>query len=273
MRFAETGMYKAVTTGILAVALVSGCATTQQAEKAEKKTGPDGALVLPVPETIDIKETTQYLPIQDQKDQTGNLLPYEESKNPYLLNKSQVSKGSVLLFLEAKKALKAGNTKLAEQKLRVITKNEKKLSGPWVMLAEIAMKKDDRKQAISHLNQAIKLNPQNVNAYIALASIQRLQGEFREAQNTLARSLALWPDFPEAHYNLGILYDTYLNEEIKAQKHLEAYLFLNKGNDHDALLWYVDLVDRTGVKKGFVGQKLEESPFLKDAELVVVEEE
>ena len=84
--------------------------------------------------------------------------------------------------------------------------------------------------AKSDYEEAIRINKDNVNAYLRLALAQRELGEFILAQNTYSEALAIWPDFPEAHLNLSILYDLYLNHPIRAQEHMEAYQFLTNEN-------------------------------------------
>ena len=206
-----------------------------------------------VGEKVALKQTTQYIPKKTLED--GVELAYEAEENPYLSTRSKVNKGSVLLFIEAKKAKRKGKLSVAKQKLTVITKNDDSLSGPWAMLGDIAIDEKDYKKAESHYQKAIEINDQNVNAYTALAKAQRLLGEFHVAQNTLAAALELWPDFPEAHLNLGILYDVYLNRPKLAQMHIEAYLYLTEYKNKQAVAWFDEIKSRTGIRASFILDK------------------
>jgi tetratricopeptide (TPR) repeat protein len=186
--------------------------------------------------------TEQYLPVQTY-DEKNQLIPYQEKENPYLAQKAQVDKGSVLLFIEAKTSWRNDDAGTAKQKLNVIIKNDKALSGPWMMLGDIALAEKDYPQALKHYQQGLTINPNNINGYTALAKVQRMQGRYDHAQNTLAKALALWPDFPEAHYNLSILFDIYLNQAAKAKQHLDAYILLS-GTDEESQQWLQQLSER-----------------------------
>ena len=105
-----------------------------------------------------------------------------------------------------------------------------------MMLGDIALAEKDYPQAQKHYQQGLMINPNNINGYTALATVQRLQGQYHHAQNTLAKALALWPDFPEAHYNISILFDVYLNQTDKAKQHLDAYILLS-GGDEESQQW------------------------------------
>ncbi|MFT4907196.1 MAG: tetratricopeptide (TPR) repeat protein [Oleispira sp.] len=215
---------------LLSVLLVSGCASKKgfQLQDTQGK--------------VDLVATEQYLPVQTY-DEKNQLIPYQEKENPYLAQKAQVDKGSVLLFIEAKSAWRNDDANTAKQKLNVIIKNDAALSGPWMMLGDIALAEKDYPQALKHYQQGLIVNPNNINGYTALASVQRLQGRYDLAQNTLAKALALWPDFPEAHYNLSILFDIYLNQAAKAKQHLDAYILLT-GGDAESLEWLQQLNER-----------------------------
>lgn len=212
---------------VLVTLLATGCASKKGFELPNTE------------EKVDLVATEQYLPVQtfDEKNQ---LVPYVEKENPYLAQKAQVDKGSVLLFIEAKTAWRNNDANTARQKLNVIIKNDKKLSGPWMMLGDIALAEKNYPQAQKHYEQGLMVNPNNINGYTALAQAQRLQGKYHHAQNTLAKGLALWPDFPEAHYNLSILFDVYLNQTEKAKQHLNAYILLS-GGDEESQKWMQQL--------------------------------
>lgn len=217
--------------------LLSGCASQTSLPAAGQK--------------VALMPTEQYVPKQVY-DENKKPVPYEITENPYLANKSKIAKGSVLLFIEAKKAKRKGDLKTAQQKLEVITKRDKSLSGPWVMLGDIAAERKQFKVAEKNYQNAIQINDENINAYVALAKVQRQMGEFHVAQNTLALALKVWPDFPEAHLNLGVLYDLYLNQSKKAQMHMEAYLFLNNYKNKQAIAWYQEVQKRTGIESSFI---------------------
>jgi tetratricopeptide (TPR) repeat protein len=230
---------------LVSVLVLAACASKVQIPLAGQK--------------VELKETQMFLP-QQAYDEQGKSVAYEPMDNPYLEIKGKIDKGSVLLFIEAKKAMRKKDYKTAKQKLGVITQKDTSLSGPWVLLGNIAVELKQYKLAQDHYKQALKITPDNINAYIALARSQRMMGEFDVAQNTLAQVLGIWKDCPEAHLNLGILYDLYLNQPKKAQQHIEAYLFLNNYKDQKAVAWYNEIQSRTGIEKSFIDPKQKANP-------------
>lgn len=221
---------------LLIAALLTGCAA-QRSQQEESK---------PV-----LTDTARFLPHQAY-DEKGVKVPYQAQENPYLTQSGTISKGSVLLFIEAKRAMTAGDDKTAAQKLQVIARQDQTLAGPHVLLGDIHMKVGEWKEAAAEYQQACSINEKNVNAWLGLAEAQRRQGQYVLAQNTYTSALQLWPDFPEAHLNLGVLYDLYLNMPEKAQAHYEAYLFLTHNKSGDAQAWYDEVKSRTGIQRSFI---------------------
>jgi tetratricopeptide (TPR) repeat protein len=206
---------------------------------------------LVVADKVPLRDTQQYIP-QQAYDDKGMKIPYVAQPNPYLELTGQVAKGSVLLFIEAKKLIAAKNFAVAEQKLKVIAEKDKTLAGPLVLLGDLAMQNNDYSTAENYYQQALDINEKNVNAYLGLAESQRKRGRFSFAQNTYEHALNVWSDFPEAHLNLGILYDLYLNLPAKAQAHYEAYLFLTNYKQSQVSDWFDEVKGRTGLTTSFV---------------------
>lgn len=235
-----------------AAALV-GCATND----AKLKIVTDASVQ---PEMV---STLQYIPVPVE-DADGIAVPYESRENPYLSQRSRIDKNSVINFIEARRAYKAGHYEQAEKLLSALTVQNKGLSGPWVLLGDIAMKAGDYQQAVVCYAKAVEINQANINAYLRLAKTQRLKGQFLHAQNTYAKALSVWPDFPEAHLNLAILYDVYLNHPLRAQKHMEAYQFLTGSSNEDAAAWLSEIQQRTGVAPSFQETTANSSSQLND---------
>lgn len=195
-----------------------------------------------------LRDTTVFLPVQEYDKKTATYLPYEAKENPYLALKGRINKQAVVKFIQARRLYKAKNFRQVEILIDEIATIDDKLSGPLVMRGDIAVAQDRLADALVHYEQAIVINPRNINAYIKLAKTERLLGRFIDAQNTYAEALAVWPDFPEAHLNLGILYDIYLNHPLRAQKHMQAYQFLTGGENQQVSTWINEIQGRTGVK-------------------------
>ena len=202
--------------------------------------------------TLSLASTLEFIPVQE-KDKEGNFKPYLVNPSPYENKKGRIDKESVLQFIEGKRSYIAGNYDKAKNIFESMVSQDSKLSGPWVYLGDIALNgdKEDLSLAKQHYTQALSVNPDNINAYLRLALVQRKLGEYLLAQNTYADVLKVWKDFPEAHLNLAILYDIYLNHPIRAQRHFEAYLFLTGSQDKEqhpkVAEWLKDLKNRTGM--------------------------
>jgi tetratricopeptide (TPR) repeat protein len=250
MKYVNVIAYTLLAGGIL---IGAGCATTS---------GSKVGLVVDKNQEATLVSTLEYLPVP-KTDDAGAYLPYEPSENPYLAQRGKIKQESIVKYIDAKRALKQKNYRHAEQLFKTLTEEDKNLSGPWIGLGDVALEQKQYDQAVTHYAKAIELNSKNVNAYMRLAKAQRLQGNFLHAQNTYAKSLALWPDFPEAHLNLAVLYDIYLNHPLRAQKHMEAYQFLTNGENKDVAKWLAEIQQRTGVPISLVveKQKAESKPL------------
>lgn len=234
MKYVNKSVWVAFVLGLV------GCTTT--GDKVQLVTDAD---VQP-----ELLSTLEYLPEQEA-DEEGRWLEYEPSTNPYASQRGRVKKDSVVTFIEARRAFNAKQFDQAQALLGKLIEQDPSLSGPWVMLGDIAAGQEDYPQAVQHYLKAVNINRSNVNAYLRLARVQRLQGQFLHAQNTYAQLLAVWPDFPEAHLNLAVLYDIYLNHPIRAQKHMEAYQFLTDADNGEVSAWLAEIRQRTGIAPSF----------------------
>lgn len=194
----------------------------------------------------DLESTIEFIPVT-QNDKEGNQLPYVPAANPYIQQRGKIKKQSAFTFIEAKRAFSSKDYKRAESLLDQVIESDRHLSGPWVLKGHVSRDQGAHDKAAEFYARAIEINAKNVNAYLHLALSQREQGKFLPAQNTYAEALKIWKDFPEAHLNLAILYDLYLNHPIRAQKHFEAYQFLTGEEDVEVGRWLSEVKARTGI--------------------------
>ncbi len=198
-----------------------------------------------------MRPTQQFLPQPKFDEETAAYLPYEGKENPYLVLKGRINKEAVTAYIEARRLFNAKDYAAVESKLAEVVAIDDELSGPWMMRGDIAAIQNDLDKAVAHYQQAIVVRPKNINAYLKLAKLQRERGEYLRAQNNYADALAVWPDFPEAHLNLGVLYDLYLNQPIAAQRHMEAYMFLVEEKPAKVAKWLAEIQSRTGIKQAY----------------------
>lgn len=210
-------------------------------------------------QAVDLMSTDQFLPLQ-QRDENGQVLPYQPAANPYSALEGRLEKDTVTRYIEARRAYRSRDYQQAEQILKQLIAENPDLSGPLVLLGDVATDQGQLAEAVEHYVAAIKVNPINFNAWLRLAKAQRMQGHFKHAQNTYAMALRKWPDGPELHLNLGVLYDLYLNEPLKAQAHMEAYQLLSGDRSGEVVAWLEEIRSRTGVQTALRTVEAESDP-------------
>ncbi|MDC0662419.1 tetratricopeptide repeat protein [Marinobacter sp. SS21] len=249
------------TVGLMAVLLVSGCASLQQFApgSASAPSGSDATVVTaeqPVigastSKPMTLAESGAPLPKQVY-DSVGQKIAYASEPNPYTVDQAPVPPQAVADFRTASALLDAEKYRDARIAFRQMTRDFPELSGPWVKLGDIAEARGYQDKAEEAYRQALEVNPNNVNAYLSLALHLRRKGEFVGAQQVYIDALTLWKDFPGAHLNLAILYDLYLNRPELAQPHYEAYDFLTDGSHPQVANWLIEVRRRTGIETRFV---------------------
>jgi Tfp pilus assembly protein PilF len=115
------------------------------------------------------------------------------------------------------------------------------LSGPALNAALICQQLGQLEEAEQWYMRAIESNGDNLEARNEYAIFLRTGGRYREAQEQYRNALALFADYPETHYNLGILYDLYLGEKDLALQHFSRYQQLTGEEDRKVAGWIADL--------------------------------
>ena len=239
-----------LTAVLLTSVLVSGCYSSMPAKPVADSQNDivDSIVARQIPIASSTDET---LPLQEYSS-SGKKIPYVRQPNPYTAEDDSVPAEARTIFLSGNYRLREGDLAGASSSFTMLTEKHPSLSGPWVKLGEIAERQERFLEAIKHYKKAISVNRNNVNAYMALGLIQRKQGYFSDAFQTYLDALTVWKDFPEAHLNLAILYDLYLNNAEAAQKHYEAYHFLTGEKEEKVQKWLVEVRHRTGINQSFI---------------------
>lgn len=89
----------------------------------------------------------------------------------------------------------------------------------------------------------------SADVYYNLAIAYREQGDFRKAEDGYLKSIKLNPNLAAAYYNLGVLYDLYLNRPADAVRCYREYERL-AGQNKTVDVWIADLENRTMGKSG-----------------------
>ncbi|MFA0809775.1 tetratricopeptide repeat protein [Microbulbifer epialgicus] len=167
------------------------------------------------------------------------------TENPYLANAKRAPKEVSAAMAQAHQSFIGGDSASAETQLVQITERWPKLSGPWLNLGIVQQKARQAEAAENSFRQAIKVNDNNVFAWNQLAALLRDLGRFDEAEQSYLEALERWPDYSDAHRNLGILYDLYLNRPGDALQQFR--LAQSSREEPDKLLdgWILELERRT----------------------------
>jgi Flp pilus assembly protein TadD len=81
----------------------------------------------------------------------------------------------------------------------------------------------DYAHALPELEAAAKAHPDDVDVLVALGVAKRGLGKPEEAREAYEGALALAPESPAAHFNLGVLFMDFLPDKKKAREHLRLY--------------------------------------------------
>ncbi len=198
--------------------------------------------------------TQQFLPKPELDSVSGKRLAYQAAPNPYLEKKQRLKPETIALFIKAKRSVKDSQLEQAKQYLKKLIAKDDSVSGPWVLLGDIAVQEKDLESAQNLYKKAIEVNRLNVSAYLLLSQVLRKRGDYLDAQNVYHEALSVWPDCPEAHLNLGVLYDLYLDHPINAEKHLSAHQLLTNYRNLDVEKWLDEIEERTGISRSFPKQ-------------------
>jgi len=132
----------------------------------------------------------------------------------------------------------------AEVLFSELLKTQPKLTGAYVNLAVIKKHDKQVEQAEQLLSQALSINPNFIEALLQQALIYQDRGEFDKAEDLLRRAEAIAPDHPLVNYNLGVLYELYLQDYPLAIKHYQRYVSVSKADDVETVQRWIMLLER-----------------------------
>jgi tetratricopeptide (TPR) repeat protein len=134
-------------------------------------------------------------------------------------------------------ALSNNNDSKAERIFNDLLEDQPELAGPYTNLALIQFKKKDYALSLELVNKALQRNPEQAQAYQLRAQVLVTNGKINDAEKDYIKAIELKPDYINAHYNLALLYDIYLQDIALAIKHYETYLSLLKDTDEATQEW------------------------------------
>ena len=147
---------------------------------------------------------------------------------------------ALILYEQATAIMAAGDLVEAELRFKGFLLQYPEYPGAHVNLAIIeAMRHNDEAARIS-IDAALAINPEYPAALNQLGQLLRRNGDFSGAEATYMKAVTVSPDYALAHYNLGVLYELYLQRLDDALRHFEAYQAL-VAEDKQVKKWIADL--------------------------------
>ncbi len=142
-------------------------------------------------------------------------------------------------------AMRSGQTRRALQLFNSIHKMYPGFAGPQLNIGLMYLKKNKLSKAEKAFKQAIKINRDNAIGYNLLGVVYRRSGKFNEAKDQYMLAISKDSKYANAHLNLGVLYDLYMDDLKQAVHHYEQYQKLIQTADSKVSRWIIDLKRRT----------------------------
>lgn len=119
-----------------------------------------------------------------------------------------------------------------------------RLAGAAINLGLIAQAQGDDFNARKHFEAALSMNPSNINGLIQLASLDQKEGKFAAAEEHLLKAHGYNPKHLLVNYNLGVLYELYLQDYDKAIDHYQLYVDHGAKDDVKTVQRWIKLLER-----------------------------
>lgn len=156
--------------------------------------------------------------------------------------------GTVAAYQQALAALDGGDAAAGEAQLQALSQAHPDYSGPLVNLAIIRAGRNETVAAMGLLEQAVAVCARCAAPWNELGLLQRRQGRFNDAEQSWLKAVAADPGYANAWFNLGVLYELYLQRPELALANYERYRELQSADPAGADVdkWIADLSRRTG---------------------------
>lgn len=141
-------------------------------------------------------------------------------------------------------AMKSGQSTRAFDLFASISKKYPGFAGPQLNIGLLHLKKNNLDKAEKAFKRAIQINRDNAVGYNLLGVVYRRSGKFIEAKEAYLLALSKNNEYANAHLNLGVLYDLYMNDINRALHHYQQYQTFNGTADKKVAKWILDLKRR-----------------------------
>jgi len=144
-------------------------------------------------------------------------------------------------YKNALQLLKNKNYPAAESSLLDLTTKAPKIAGPWANLGLIKLLQKDPANAEIFVKKALKFSPKMPQALNLMGLISTHNRDIKGAESYYLQALTSKKDYSNAHYNLALLYDIYLQDIKKAVVQYRHYLRLTNNEDKNTIRWVKQL--------------------------------
>ena len=155
-----------------------------------------------------------------------------------------VAETNRLSYQAALDDLKNKKAKSAITQLEALSESTPDLEYLFTNIGLAYLKIEDFKRAEAAFQRAISQNIRDSVAYNHLGVIRRIQGEFVEARQAYEKAISIDDNYAQAHLNLGILFDIYLQDLKLALKQYQKYQSLTDSPDKIVASWIIDIERR-----------------------------
>ena len=149
---------------------------------------------------------------------------------------------------EYRKALaymKSAKFQRAERAFKKILEKKTGVAAVHANLGLIYLKQDRLLDAEMVVKEGLSKNSMRPELYNLLGVILRNQGRFQEAETSYLYALQIDDGYANAHMNIGILYDLYMMEFVKARQHYQKYMAIKPEQSASVSAWLVDMQQRS----------------------------
>lgn len=155
-------------------------------------------------------------------------------------------------YAEALAALAAGDDAQAQPRLQALVQQYPDQAGPMVNLALVHSRRGEPEPAMQLLERAVTVCTNCAPAWNELGILQRQQGRFAAAEQSYQKALAADAGYANAAFNLGVLYELYLQRPELAMEQYAHFrqLLADDPAGGDVDKWIADLKRSTrGVQR------------------------
>ncbi len=142
-----------------------------------------------------------------------------------------------LRYQEALALLEDQRLQEAESKFQAFVAQHPEFPGAYLNLAYITRDQQNLDASLLWVDRCLEIDDQIAEAYNHRAQLKLAKGEVHDALQDYRTALSIRNDYLNAHYNLALLYDVYLQDIVASVKHYQAYLDLLPQDDERTREW------------------------------------